>query len=347
MKNKLFTVCCFSLFILSAFSGENILREKRLNKSITRGLKWLVSQQDTRTGAFAGTLPQTYTALSAMALMSAGQFPGRARYGRHLRRAIRYLVRTGFENQGFFAGEGKNTNMYTHGICTLVLSEAYGMMPTPEENIQIKKVLIKAIKIIVDAQCKIPGENFGGWRYRRKTIDADLSVSVWQILALRSAKNCQLKVDDKILDAALGYVRSNYLESKKSFTYRGRFADKASPAMKGAGIVSMILLGGYEKKQDREKILLSALPLLKIDFQTIKEHLFYQYYYIASAANMLGGHYKEKIIPNLENHIMNFQEKSGKFLNQDKKGFSGEVYATAFSIIILSIHLEYLPIYQE
>ena len=69
--------------------------------------------------------------------------------------------------------------MYSHGFGTLFLAEAYGMTHRPE----IREKLQKAVRLIVDSQ-----NVEGGWRYQPVRRDADLSVTICQINALRAAR---------------------------------------------------------------------------------------------------------------------------------------------------------------
>ena len=79
---------------------------------------------------------------------------------------------------GFIAVAAASTHgpMYSHGFGTLFLAEAYGMTHRPE----IREKLQKAVRLIIDTQ-----NAEGGWRYQPVRRDADLSVTICQINALR------------------------------------------------------------------------------------------------------------------------------------------------------------------
>jgi hypothetical protein len=49
----------------------------------------------------------------------------------------------------------------------------------------------------------------GGWRYQPVPRDADLSVTICQIDALRAARNARLFVPTKTVDACTRYVRQS------------------------------------------------------------------------------------------------------------------------------------------
>src|SRR2546421_123342 len=80
-------------------------------------------------------------------------------------------------------GEG----LLHHGICTLMLCEVAAMADAKLAK-EIRPKLEKAVKLILQAQ-RTEQAFRGGWRYRVNSPDADISVSGWQILALRAARN--------------------------------------------------------------------------------------------------------------------------------------------------------------
>ena len=88
--------------------------------------------------------------------------------------------------------------MYGHGFATMFLAECYGMSPRPE----LREKLAKAVKIIVNSQNKE-----GGWRYQPVRADADISVTVCEIMALRAARNAGLFVPNETIDRAIDYVK--------------------------------------------------------------------------------------------------------------------------------------------
>ena len=88
--------------------------------------------------------------------------------------------------------------MYGHGFATLFLAECYGMSPRPE----LREKLDKAVKLIVNTQNKE-----GGWRYQPQREDADISVTVCQVMALRAARNAGLYVPKETIDRSIDYVK--------------------------------------------------------------------------------------------------------------------------------------------
>ena len=90
--------------------------------------------------------------------------------------------------------------MYSHGFGTLFLAEAYGMTHRPE----IREKLQKAVRLIIDTQ-----NAEGGWRYQPVRRDADLSVTICQINALRAARNAGLFVPKETVENCIRYVKQS------------------------------------------------------------------------------------------------------------------------------------------
>lgn len=323
---------------------KTIAEPDEVDLGIAKGLEWLVSQQDPETGAFKGKLPTTYTALSCMALMASGHLPGRSEYGEHVRKGVLFLVEVANEKKGYF-GHEKQGRMYAHGICSLALSEAYGMMETEEENRKVKEALELANRVTFDAQVlnEKAKQHFGGWRYEPRPKDADLSVTVWLVLALRSAQNAQLEVPQEVIDNALTYVRNTWEPKKKSYSYMPR--NNQSMSMRCAGVVCMLAMGDNQSPELRKRHEQSLEVLNDFDPRKGGSHYFYQCYYVATAANMIGEETREAVLPKMEEALLRLQEENGSFKNN--KGFDGGVYSTAFSLLTLAVRYQVLPIYQE
>lgn len=317
---------------------KTLVVEDKTDIAVRKGLAWLVAHQDAKQGNFGTKLPHAYTALSCMALLAAGEQPGRSEYGRALQKGILYLVDKADRNRGYLGGDG--SRMYGHGIATLVLCEAYGMLNSPDANQRVGKAVDAALKVTIRAQVRGKGGHRGGWRYEPTSQDADLSVTAWQILTLRAAKNCGFDVPEKVVHEALEYVRG--LHSGAGFSYQHGRAP--TPAMQAAGIVCLKMLEADTSEADKAKIATTAKSLEKVD-SSQGHNYYYQSYYLATANNMLGEKYQSSFLPELEKSLTRLQREDGQF--NKHSGNDGGIYSTAFAVICLSVRYQYLPIYQE
>lgn len=321
---------------------EKLKNKDQVDVAIDKALAWLVTKQDVTHGYFNGKYKNTETALACIALMATGHFPARSKYGKHLKKGIMYLVKEA-QNPGHYGYLGADGGrMYGHGICTLALSEAYGMMDDPESNKKIKKALDAALKVTQKAQVKKKGLHFGGWRYNPNSKDADLSVSVWQVLCLRSAKNCGIEVPQKAIDNAIEYIRKCYNQRSKGFAYQPN--KNPNSAMKCAGIVSLLAMGSQKNEKDMEKIKESA-KVLKTLRPDNGNHFYYNAYYFATAANMLGPAYRKEFLPKMDKTLLRLQKSNGEF--EKYCGHLPGIYSTSFAVICLAVKYQFLPIYQE
>ena len=69
---------------------DQIGKRDEVNKAIEKGLVYLGTQQDLEKGHMKGAMPNVLTALSCLAYMAAGHFPGRSKHGENLHRGIMY-----------------------------------------------------------------------------------------------------------------------------------------------------------------------------------------------------------------------------------------------------------------
>src|SRR5207253_2472414 len=92
--------------------------------------------------------------------------------------------------------------MYGHGFATLFLGEVYGMTHERKLRERLRDKLRLALELICKSQ-----NREGGWRYHPHSHDADLSVTVCQIMALRSARNAGFAVPVEVVDRCTAYVK--------------------------------------------------------------------------------------------------------------------------------------------
>ena len=92
-------------------------------------------------------------------------------------------------------------------IITLMLAEMLGMGLDDAQDKRIRQTVPKIIDLILRSQKvrKSPSHQGGGAGPDAR--DADLSVTVWQLMSLRSAKNSGLKVPASSIEEAIGYLR--------------------------------------------------------------------------------------------------------------------------------------------
>ena len=305
-----------------------------LNEAIERGFKYLVSQQNEdgsfgrgRYGKHVGI-----TALCSLAFMADGNLPGRGPYGDHVERGLEFVL-THASDAGLLAAETSHGPMYGHGFATLFLGEIYGM--TPEDQ-RVREALEKAVDIIIGSQ-----NEEGGWRYNPIPFDADVSVTICQIMALRSARNAGIKVPKQTIDRAVAYVR-RCQNPDGGFRYMEQPGSSAWPRT-AAGVASLFYAGIYEDDSiDRglEYLRTNAMPG---QISASQAHYYYGHYYAVQAMYLAGGAHWKEWWAATQQELMSRQSASGGWLDH----YAGGAYSSAMALIVLQMPKRYLPIFQK
>ncbi|MFH5806602.1 prenyltransferase/squalene oxidase repeat-containing protein [Alienimonas sp. DA493] len=332
--------------------GEN---DPQVDAAMDKAVAYLLSQQR-EDGAIAdkGT-PTAMTALSVMALASVGVTPGDPTpEGTAMRKALDYVLDEDRVQEDGYFGRSDGSRMYGHGIVTLMLSEMLGMGASAEQDRLIRERLEQAIAVILKAQSqpKDP-RNQGGWRYERDSRDSDLSVSVWQVMALRSAANDGLDVPPEAIAEAVDYLRRSYDspvardgtpdDRVSGFTYE---PERGNPtyAMTAAGVLALQVCGQYEDP----RVAGAAEWLTARPPQWKDKWCSYGTYYYAQGMYQRGGEYAPAAADVVRELLLDRQEDDGSWLAENGSERShGRVYATALAMLSLSVKYHYLPIYQR
>lgn len=302
-------------------------------RSIEHGLKWLASQQHDDGGFGVGPSRGNVAvcALAGMAMMSGGSTPGRGPYGAQVNRCVDYLLASA-QPSGFIAGpDASRGPMYGHGFATMFLAECYGMSARPE----LRDRLAKAVSIIVNSQNKE-----GGWRYQAVRADADISVTVCQIMALRAARNAGIFVPNETIDRAIDYVKRSQ-NADGGFMYMIQGGESAFP--RSAAAVAALYSAGVYKGPEITKGLDYLMQFLPNDDAVRHEsYYFYGQYYAAQAMWQAGGERWNRWYPAIRDELVARQHEDGSWLSS-----KGNEYATAMALIVLQMPNNYLPIFQR
>ncbi len=275
------------------------------------------------------------TGLAGIAFIAGGHFPGRGQFGRHVERAIDYVL-SQVKEDGYITDNG--SRMYSHAFATLFLAEVYGMTRRSD----VREKLQMSIDLVVRSQNKK-----GSWRYLPFAPDSDMSVTVCQVMALRAAQNTGIRVPKSTIESAIDYVKKSKIASgnnKGGFTYQDRptFQTRTSFALTAAGIATLNNAAVYTDQdiQDGLTYLEGKLPQMV----HYSDHYFYFYghYYATQAMYIAGSPYWDRYYPVVRDQLISYQKPDGSWdSNVD------ETFSTAMAAIILQIPLRFLPIFQR
>jgi hypothetical protein len=314
--------------------GTLEMMTRETDEAIKHGLAWLARTQihdgSFGSGTYRGNI--AVTSVAGLAFMASGSSPGRGPYGAQIDKALAYVMEN-TSPSGFIAVVSASTHgpMYSHGFGTLFLAEAYGMTHRPE----IREKLQKAVRLIIDTQ-----NNEGGWRYQPVRRDADLSVTICQINALRAARNAGLYVPKETVDACLRYVKRSQ-NADGGFRYMLQGGASAFPRS-AAGVVALQSAGEYDSKEVRDGIAYLKQYAREISLGNRYSHYFYGHYYAAQAMWLRGGDDWNDWYPAIRNELLHRQSTSGYWTDS----ICNE-YGTAMALVILQIPNNYLPIFQR
>lgn len=327
------TVACFIAVPIRAQSGGEMLlpdpRETaRVEAAIDRALEHLAKQQKPD-GSFPSA--QNYngvTGLCLLAFLARGHEPGRGPYRLVVDRAIAYLLAQQ-RDDGYIPD-----SMYNHALCTLALIEAHGFTPSLDNH----RAVQRAVDLIVKAQSPP-----GGWRYAPQSQDADLSVTVMQIVALRAAQNAGLAVPQTTIDRATAYVLS-LADPNGGFGYQ---SPSATPAQSAAGTLSLQLLGQHDHAAATK-----GITYLNKSATAIKPGAawyYYASYYAMQAQFQAGGDDWNNWHPKTRDSLLKTQNENGTWAGYTEDAYNGPAmtYSTSLGALILSVYLHYLPAYQR
>ena len=302
-----------------------------LQASVQRGLEYLAASQNADGSWGANNLGRHVgiTGLACLAFMADGHTPGRGEYGRVIDRGLAFVLEHASES-GLIAADTSHGPMYGHGFAAMFLGEVYGMSEDP----RIRGKLTKAVQLIVNTQ-----NNQGGWRYHPRPHDADISVTICQIMALRSAREAGIAVPKQTIDRAIEYVRQCQNPVDGGFCYMIGSGGSAFPRS-AAGVASLYYAGVYEGEEiDRG---LSYLHRQGRASMQGGGHYWYGQYYAAQAMFLAGGDHWERWFPMVREALLRSQQGDGSWQSN-----YGGPYATAMSLIILQVPNRYLPLFQR
>ncbi len=268
--------------------------------------------------------------LSGLAFMCGGHAPGFGKFGKAIDLCVEFVLKNVRED-GYIAKADNSTreNMYGHGFSMLFLSQAYGMTRKPE----IGKKLRAAVKLT----CRTQNDR-GGWRYQPVKSDADLSITVCQIMALRGARDAGIDVPDEVRTKCIDYVKKSQNQNG-SFRYTLN-GGHTTFAMTAAGVTSLYSAGIYEGQQVEKA--LNYLKKFKPSGAARGGHYFYSHYYAVQAMWHAGGQYWNEWYPAIRNQLVSSQSADGSWASSE----AGPEYGAAMGAIILQMPLNFLPVFS-
>ena len=280
--------------------------------------------------------------VACMAWMAAGNLPGEGPFGKNVARGIEYILNCQNTEGLFRTKQMEGGYMYHHGLATICLAEAWGQ--THDKRIYDK--LKKAVERIIHSQ-----NHEGGWRYEPKVSDADLSVVVMQLLALRAARDAGIAVPKEVIDNALHYVeRCREPRDANGYSGFGYTGPQKSWSCSAEGVMSLMLCGNYKAADFKDCLdYLVHVHEKKEDRQWFS----YGHYYAAQAMYQAGSqgsqflHYWQQWYPDISKTIILSQIINGTERGYYRQNDGYALWGVSALALVLEIPYRYLPVYQR
>jgi hypothetical protein len=314
--------------------------------AVSGGLKWLARQQlvdgrwmlnspnlpDKDRGAEANDIAAT--SLGLLPFLAAGRTHKPAKDNaddKVVNKGLKFLIRSQDKN-GYFG-----VSMYAHGLATIAMCEAYGL----SQDASLRRPAQNAINLIINAQ-----HETGGWRYGPSKQPGDMSISGWQIMAIKSAQMAGLDVPSIAIMRAKSFLNS-CANADEGYGYVAGQA--SSPRMTAVALLCREYMESWGPAHPRLiKAINTHLKTNPPDRQDV-----YYYYYATQVMHHFGGEAWRDWNGKMRESLIQKQDKAGANAGSwsaagDPYGRSGgRLMVTSLNLLTLEVYYRYLPLYYR
>jgi hypothetical protein len=305
-----------------------------VDSAIRGGLSFLISRQN-ENGSFLSAEQGRWIgvcSLAGLAFLSRGVRSGVGEAGLALQKIGKYVL-SNVQASGFLSARGETSHgpMYDHGFGTLFLAELLGT----DRSLNIRPKLSAAVRLIVNTQ-----NDQGGWRYNPKPEEADLSVTVCQMMALRAARNAGIGVPKETIDRGLDYVRRSQ-NPDGGFMYLITGGESRFP-LTAAAVVALYSAGIYDGPEIKDALAYLQTHMAINNSLERNPFFYYAHYYSVQAFGQPGGEAWVQWYSRLKRTLLNLRNPNGGWYDLNSRE-----YGTAMACIILNMPRTVLPIFQR
>src|SRR5262245_11598353 len=283
------------------------------------------------------------TAMGLLPFLAAGQtHESKCPYQKNIQQGINWLIKNQKRTGDLHVGADLHPQMYSHGLATIALCEAYGMT----QDSRVGYAAQAAINFIES------GQNVqGGWRYKHGSEDSDTSVFGWQVMALKSGQMAKLKVNPTVMAAS-----RRYLQSCGRRTYHCEFAytpfhSNPSYAITSVGLLTAQYLGA---RRD-DPVVANGIEYLLTRKPDLRERNIYYWYYATQVMHNCPGPQWDQWNREMRKILIETQETRGcaagswspeKPETDSWGNQGGRLMMTSLSALTLEVYYRYLPLYK-
>jgi len=277
------------------------------------------------------------TGLALLPFLGAGQTHKTGKYRDTVKRGLYFLV-----NQMKVSPQGGSLHeaggsMYSHGICAIVLCEAYAM--THDKGLYAPAQ--QAVNFICYAQDPVGG----GWRYAPRS-KGDTSVVGWQIMALKSGHMAYLRIPPITVKKAFVYLDTVQANSGANYGYTDPGSGAATTAI---GLLCRMYLGWKKENPALER------GIKWVSAQGPSKGNMYYNYYATQVMRHREGDPWTKWNNVMRDQLVNSQAQKGHETGSWHMGAGGDhgskrggrLYCTSMATMVLEVYYRHLPIYRK
>lgn len=301
---------------------------KDTQTALAKGLRYLASQQNDdgsfgkkkRTGGNVGVV-----SLAGLAFIEVSNKPGKREFADEIEGVADYVLANARQDGLIRSPDAASHGvMYEHAYATRFLAEGYGQ----KRNERLLKPLANAVMLIVASQ-----NHEGGWRYLPTSMDADISVTSCQIIALVAAKRVGIAVPQKTLDRAVEYVR-RCQNADGGFAYMSSQRGESGLPRSAAAMTALFTSGVKDETLLKKGVdyVMSQLPSAQNE-ERRESYFFYSRYYAIETASRAGPSKWGQWYKEARDELLSRQKPDGSWHHA-----LGSVYATALACLTLQNH---------
>ncbi len=311
--------------------------------AVVKALDWLKNTQNTD-GSWTGANQTAMTGLALLAYLGHCETPLSKDYGDTVLRAMTYLIDVGMKNKGKLSvnpANGQNF-CYEQPIAAYALAEAATFCK--QGNISVPnlfEVTQMAGQFIIDNQNKN-----GGWayNYQKDGGHTDLSVSAWQIQALKACQHTGLEFEglQRAAKKGLDYVDSVRCDDG-GFGYDA--PNKSVGAYRSLAGAGLLCLQMFDKGSSASARGAARYIEKNTKFEYKGEHSnLYAHYYEAQAMMNRGGTQWKKYNAIFRDQLLKNQNPDGSWPEPGHKGHGDNMhYRTCLNTLMLEVYYRFLP----
>ncbi len=296
-----------------------------------------------------GTFEMAHSGLALLAFQAGGHyyFNG-AKYSELVRKGLDWIV-DHQKNDGELvgsAGPNHHDHMYEHGIATFALGDACAAAAALQQppNSRYMQGLRKAVEYIYQNQ-----HEDGGWRYNEHVRQpSDTSVTGWQVLALKSAREAGIPLNE----ACLAKVRDYFQARETGENGRTGYVNDRKVQTEATTGVGMLAKQFLFHEPEAPLVKSAAAYLAGVAAKTWPKDApaaardYYMWYNCTLAMFQAGGEAWKQWNDCVRDTIIKLQRlegcERGSWDPSDRWGDrGGRIYSTALAILTLEVYYRY------